>query len=330
MILIRTYFGLHLSFYKRTQEHLKISQSTERSMGDKDKRIAVFSLGVSLPDVEKAIDILNYKNNRRFFFKIFSSDQIEKLMENDKEVLRMLNIHSIMINHVTCVISKYILPFCERIRKKLNDEYTYEFLIIITPFSLFESESDAPSAIEAFGGGYAGYFVIDDNNKCCIVSTKNLDEFSKKAGQPLKISLSLLLISTLVMLFTNIDPENMHLDQNGHPTSIGCLNDYCESLDEIVPSLMAQKFCKSCADAMKMNEIGRSIIELVEHVRNLPWYYDQPVSFWLSVVLLPLGLALLGISKINNSIPVMDSLGTVSSVLGSFLLGLSRLVKKDN
>jgi hypothetical protein len=42
-------------------------------------RIAIFSTGVELPEIKKAVDILNYKTNE-FDFKIFPYDKILRVV----------------------------------------------------------------------------------------------------------------------------------------------------------------------------------------------------------------------------------------------------------
>ena len=293
-------------------------------------RIAVFSAGVELPEVKNAIKILNYKTNNEIVFRLFAIKEIKELVKNCPKELKIIKIPSMSIGGVTCTITENSLLLYENIRKKLEEQYSCKYLLVITPFNLFDDESEAINHIVKFGSDYAGYFVLDNTNSggnTSIVSVKNLDEFSKKANRELEMSIVFLIISALVMLLTDIDFESNHLDSNGHPTSVGCLNDYCATLDEIVPSLMSLDFCQDCQNELKQEKNGDIILSLAHDKRNLPWHYGQPVSFWSSLILIPIGVTLLAIGNFENE-AILNSIGSAATVVGSFLLGVSRIINQ--
>jgi hypothetical protein len=294
-------------------------------------RIAIFSTGVELPEIKKAVDILNYKTNE-FDFKIFPYDKILKVV-TEKEIREILDVPGVSIDGTTCTISEHSLPLYEKIREMLEKNYSYDYLIVVTPFNLFETQEEAKKSLGTFGSDIAGYFILDNNcednpEKTSIISVKNLDVFSHKARRKLSTSIVFLIISSLVSLLTTIEFEKCHLDYNKSTTSIGCLNDYCETLDEIVPSLMSLDFCNICKITLEKENNGKKLLKLSLEQRNIPWYYDQPKSFWTSLILIPFGIILLFAGNFENE-PILNSIGTSSTVLGSFLLGLSRVIVQN-
>jgi hypothetical protein len=293
-----------------------------------EPKFAILPLGIKLDVVEEAIDMLNLAKTSKMTFKHFSIEIIKRLFSSNDMIISKLNAPHVNIDGVTCTISDTIFDSCEIIRDKLETEFAYDYLIAITPYSLYEHKEEATLAISSPN---SGYFIVDDENKCSIISLQLLEEFAVKSKRTLSACLAALIIEALVGLLTPLDPEKVHLDIFGNPTSIGCLMDYCDKKDEVIISFINYEFCNGCTKKILQSEYGNSILEITRTCKKLPWTYNQPISFWFSVGIIPLGILMIIIGKTvdHPRLDVLSTIGTVSSIAGSLLFGISRIIKRD-
>jgi hypothetical protein len=134
----------------------------------------------------------------------------------------------------------------------------------------------------------------------------------------------------LTAFFTNDWFGVTDYEQHGDHTK-ACFLDYCDTKEEIIPSLVSLSFRETCEHRILGTDPGKDLLKLANWLRSPPWYQDQPAVFWISIPMLALGIQLLLLGSLIPAISFSEDFKLLSSILiplGGFFLGLSRAIKK--
>lgn len=269
-------------------------------------QVGTFAFGASQPVIEEAVRLLNSANTRIRFKTLPTVPEYPvKRAEG-----------------VTFMDSDPLLKRCETI---LEQNPAYQFIIGIYPFRVLEGSKNAKSVSES--DLKEDLFTIEnDPRTCSVISLWDLDLYAMRAARPIRIALAALILEEITCLIYHYDCEIDHL------VSQACLLDFCDTKEEIIPSLISLGFCGKCEAMILRDELGKDILRLASWLRTPPWHHDQPAVFWTSIPMLILGIGFLLLGTFVYGNPFSDDLKLLSSImipLGGFFVGLSRIITKS-
>ncbi|MBF8276156.1 MAG: hypothetical protein HW390_1229 [Candidatus Brocadiaceae bacterium] len=94
----------------------------------------------------------------------------------------------------------------------------------------------------------------DVDERFIFVSLDQLYSFSKEAGCTFEQAIINIIVSQLLVYFTNI---------GHHEETRGCPMDFCEIRHDMVQSLRQRKFCNKCLGKMKNSELASALRKLL-------------------------------------------------------------------
>jgi len=269
--------------------------------------VGVFEFGAPQPVVEESIKLLNAAKTRIRFTRLDT----------------MATYPHKSAYGITFSDGDTLLPFCEY---RLEENPNCQLIIGVYPFRILEGLCEPKTIPQADLD--VDYFSLPNSSlTCSVISLKDLDVYALRAGRPLKIALGGLMLSEVTCLLYHYDSQTEHLD------SEGCLLDYCDTKEEIVPSLVGMNFCQKREERVTSGELGKDLFKLAHMLRSPPWYRDQPTILWASIPLLGLGILFLILGSLLPGNPLSGSFVLLSSILipigGVFFgLWLTPLAKK--
>ncbi|MCJ7767578.1 hypothetical protein MUP79_04230 [Candidatus Bathyarchaeota archaeon] len=267
--------------------------------------VGTFAFGASQPVIEESVKLLNSAETRIRF----------------KNLSRVPEYPHKNALGVTFMDSDSLLEICTSILKQHPE---CQFMIGIYPFRVLEGRKDAKS-VTASDLENDLFTIENDARTCSIISLRDLDVFAVRAARSLRVALAALMLSEIASLLYHYDPETEHR------VSEACLLDYCDTKEEIIPSLISLGFCGKCEERVLTADLGKDLLRLASWLRSPPWYQDQPVVFWGSIPMLTLGIGLLLLGSLFPNSALSEDFKLLSSILiplGGFFLGLSRTMKK--
>ena len=267
--------------------------------------VGTFAFGAPQLVIEEAVKLLNSPETRIRF------KNLPRVTEYPhKNALGM-----------TFMDSDPLLEICENMLKQHPE---CQIVIGIYPFRILEGRKDTNS-VTASDLENDLFAMGNDPRTCSVISLWDLDAFAIRAARPLRVALAALMLSEIATLLYHYDPETEHR------TSQACFLDYCDTKEEIIPSLVSLSFCETCEYRILGADLGKDLLKLADWLRSPPWYQDQPVVFWSSIPMLALGIGLLLLGSLVPNISFSEDFKLLSSILiplGGFFLGLSRAMKK--